>query len=138
MGTFGNRSLAVTGRLADGWIPSYGYAPPESVGGLRARIVEAARSAGRDPEELTYAYHVPVLIGRDSSAPGVVAGSADEVAERLASFTRLGFTALSLVPSGPDPSEQVELLARAVVPAVRALLNQRDPDRSETGAPPWA
>lgn len=124
LGTFGNRSLAVTGRLADGWIPSYGYAPPESVGGLRTRIVEAARSAGRDPEELTYAYHVPVQIGRGSSAaPGVVAGSADEVAERLASFTRLGFTALSLVPSGPDPREQAELLAREVVPAVRALLD---------------
>lgn len=29
LGTRGNRALALTGRLADGWIPSLGYAPPE-------------------------------------------------------------------------------------------------------------
>src|SRR5207237_809105 len=31
LGTFGSRALAVTGRLADGWIPSFGMAPPEVV-----------------------------------------------------------------------------------------------------------
>src|SRR5437764_7732489 len=31
LGTFGDRALAVTGRLADGWIPSLGSAPPDQV-----------------------------------------------------------------------------------------------------------
>jgi hypothetical protein len=32
----------------------------------------------------------------------------------------LGFTALNFIPTGPDPAEQAERLAREVVPAVRA------------------
>src|SRR5207244_2565335 len=31
LGTFGARSLALTGRLADGWIPSIEFAPPERI-----------------------------------------------------------------------------------------------------------
>src|SRR5215469_1167011 len=31
LGTFGPRALAVTGRLADGWIPSLGYMPVEEI-----------------------------------------------------------------------------------------------------------
>src|SRR5205823_11004692 len=50
LGTFGSRALAVTGRLADGWIPSFGMAPPEGVTRLRERVVAAARAAGRAPE----------------------------------------------------------------------------------------
>jgi alkanesulfonate monooxygenase SsuD/methylene tetrahydromethanopterin reductase-like flavin-dependent oxidoreductase (luciferase family) len=119
LGTYGNRALAVTGRLADGWIPSYGFAPPDEVVVLRQRVLAAARAAGRDPDRITFAYHVPVHVGA-SRNEGVVAGPADEVAERLAGFTRLGFQVLSLVPTGPDPREQVEVLARDVLPAVRA------------------
>src|SRR5207244_3795292 len=49
LGTFAPRGLAVTGRLADGWIPSLGYAPPDEVVGMRERVLDAARKAGRDP-----------------------------------------------------------------------------------------
>src|SRR5438552_3273160 len=43
LGTFGDRALAVTGRLADGWIPSHGFAPPEHVPAMRERVMSAAR-----------------------------------------------------------------------------------------------
>jgi len=43
------RMLALIGRLADGWVPSYGYLKePELLAG-NGRIDEAARAAGRDP-----------------------------------------------------------------------------------------
>lgn len=123
LGTFGPRALALTGRLADGWIPSFGVAPPEAVPAMRERIAAGAREAGRDPAEITCAYHVEVRLDeRPDPRPSVVTGPAEVVAERLAGFTALGFTALSLVPSGPDLPEQTERLATEVLPAVRALV----------------
>jgi alkanesulfonate monooxygenase SsuD/methylene tetrahydromethanopterin reductase-like flavin-dependent oxidoreductase (luciferase family) len=120
LGTFGPRALAMTGRLADGWIPSHGHAPPETIPALRNRIVTAALDARRDPDDITCAYHIQLnLNGPDE--PGVLTGSADQLAERLASFTKLGFTALSLVPVGPGRDEQLERIAAEIIPAVRAL-----------------
>jgi hypothetical protein len=111
----------VTGQLADGWIPSHGHAPPDRVTAMRERVLDAARSAGRDPAEITCAYHIEVrLTDRADPRPSIVSGPAGEVAERLIGFSRLGFTALSLAPSGPDPAEQAARLAAEVLPAVRA------------------
>src|ERR1700761_7772544 len=50
LGTFGPRALAVTGRLADGWIPSLGYRPVEEFTVMRRRIDVAAEAVGRRPE----------------------------------------------------------------------------------------
>jgi hypothetical protein len=70
---------------------------------------------------ITCAYHVEVQVGaRVDPVPGVVGGPAEVVAERLAGFARLGFTALSITPVGPDPAGQVERLAQEVIPLVRA------------------
>ena len=122
LGTFGPRALAVTGRLADGWIPSLGYAPPDEVVGMRERVLEAARSAGRDPSEITCAYNVEVRVDEHAESDvSVVSGSADAVAERLAGFAKLGFSAFNFMLSGPDADEQAERLATEVIPAVREL-----------------
>lgn len=121
LGTYGPRALAVTGRLADGWIPSYGSAPPDQVPALRDRLMQAATDAGREPAELTCAYHVRVAVNpRTPPDDGVVSGTPDEVAAQLRAFTKLGFTAFSLSPVGDDVAGQAELLAREVVPRVNA------------------
>jgi alkanesulfonate monooxygenase SsuD/methylene tetrahydromethanopterin reductase-like flavin-dependent oxidoreductase (luciferase family) len=121
LGTYGDRALALTGRLADGWIPSLAYAPPERVTVLRERVLAAAAAAGRDPAEVTCAYNVGVRVDEQAGAgPAAVAGAPDAVAERLVGFLRLGFTALNLIPVGPGEPEQVERLAREVLPALRA------------------
>jgi len=121
LGTYGNRALALTGRLADGWIPSLGYAPPERVVAMRERVLAAASAAGRDPAEITCAYNVGVRVDERAEArPDEVVGSPEVVAERLLGFLELGFTALSLIPMGPGQREQAERLAREVVPALRA------------------
>jgi alkanesulfonate monooxygenase SsuD/methylene tetrahydromethanopterin reductase-like flavin-dependent oxidoreductase (luciferase family) len=120
LGTFGPRALALTGRLADGWIPSLGMAPPDQIPAMRARIVQGARAAGRDPAAITCAYHLPVRVDEHAAAEeGVVTGSPEAVAEQLTAFTRLGFTAFNFQPTGPDRLEQIERLGREVVPALR-------------------
>jgi alkanesulfonate monooxygenase SsuD/methylene tetrahydromethanopterin reductase-like flavin-dependent oxidoreductase (luciferase family) len=124
LGTLGPRALELTGRVADGWIPSLGFAPPERVVGMRERVLAAARDAGRDPAEITCAYNVPVRVddrlrGGGEDDPGVVSGAPASVAERLAGFVALGFGALNLIPVGEDTGEQVERLATEVVPEVR-------------------
>ncbi|HEX6676258.1 MAG TPA: LLM class flavin-dependent oxidoreductase [Actinomycetes bacterium] len=121
LGTYGDRALGLTGRLADGWIPSLGFAPPERIPGMRERVLAAARDAGRDPGEITAAYNLLFRLDEHArAAPSVVAGSAGAVAEQLAGFLRLGFTALSVTPAGPGAGEQVERFAAEVIPAVRA------------------
>jgi alkanesulfonate monooxygenase SsuD/methylene tetrahydromethanopterin reductase-like flavin-dependent oxidoreductase (luciferase family) len=121
LGTYGRRALALTGQLADGWIPSLGYAPPEQIPGLRDRVLAAARAAGRDPDTITWAYNLSYRIDeRADPEPSVVAGAPEAVIERLRSFAELGFTAMNFIPVGPGQAEQIERLAREVLPALRA------------------
>ncbi|MDQ3782282.1 MAG: LLM class flavin-dependent oxidoreductase, partial [Actinomycetota bacterium] len=118
LGTFGDRALRVTGRLADGWIPSHGMAPPERAVVMRGRVRAAAEDVGRDPDDLTCAYNVEVRVGEPPPSPDSTAvwGSSPAVAEQLASFVELGFTTLNLKPVGPDRAEQLDLLAAEVLP----------------------
>jgi probable F420-dependent oxidoreductase len=130
LGTYGRRALAVTGQLADGWIPSLDYAPPEQIPALRERVLAAARAAGRDPDELTCAYNLSVRIDEHADPePSVVAGTPDAVTERLRSFAELGFTAMNFIPVGPGQQEQIERLAREVLPALRAAGTPRERGR---------
>jgi probable F420-dependent oxidoreductase len=115
LGTYGPRALRVTGELADGWIPSLGFAPPDQVPALRDRIHAAAVAAGREPDEITLAYNVGVHVGAEPR-PGVVSGPPQAVVEQLHGFAELGFTAFNLMPAGPDVSEQLHLLGRHVLP----------------------
>jgi probable F420-dependent oxidoreductase len=121
LGTYGARALDVTGRLADGWIPSLDYAPPERVKEMRKRILAVARDAGRQPDEITCVYNLTIRVDeRVNARPSVVWGPPEAVAERLVSFLHIGFTALNLIPVGPGGDEQTERLAREVIPQVRA------------------
>jgi probable F420-dependent oxidoreductase len=122
LGTFGPRALAVTGRLADGWIPSLGYAGPEEVVKMRERVLRAAGEAGRDPDEITCVYNVEARV--DESARGdaeTVAGPPEAVVERLTEFAQLGFSGFNfMLDGGREADEQAERLATEVMPALRA------------------
>jgi alkanesulfonate monooxygenase SsuD/methylene tetrahydromethanopterin reductase-like flavin-dependent oxidoreductase (luciferase family) len=121
LGTLGNRALDVTGRLADGWIPSLGHVSPEQVQVMRGRMLAAARAAGRDPAEITCAYNLQIrLEDRPGSHPEMVSGPPDAVAERLLEFAGMGFRTLNLIIAGPGDDEQLQRIAREVIPAVRS------------------
>ena len=121
LGTFGKQSLAVTGRVADGWIPTLEMAPPTAIPAMRDRIFDAAIRAGRDPKELTLVYNMEFRVDEPGKAsPHVVQGSARQLLEQLAGFVSLGFSAMNFIPSGPDPELQIERLAQEVLPLLRS------------------
>jgi alkanesulfonate monooxygenase SsuD/methylene tetrahydromethanopterin reductase-like flavin-dependent oxidoreductase (luciferase family) len=116
VGAYKPRMLALTGRLADGWVPSLPYAPPDRIPALRERLDDAARAAGRDPKEIRRVYNVVGAI--DGDADGL-RGTAAEWVEWLTSFAvDLGFDTLIFWPQG-DVVGQVERFAQKVAPAVR-------------------
>jgi probable F420-dependent oxidoreductase len=121
LGTYGPRALALTGRVADGWIPTLELAPPERVTVMRDRVLAAAREAGRKQEDITCVYNIDIRVDdRADEPPSVVAGPAEVVADRLRGFLGLGFTAINLCPVGPGLGGQAERLAGEVIPALRA------------------
>ena len=62
LGSYGPRSLGVLGRLANGWLPSSSYAPPERLPEMQQRIDDSALKAGRQPREIRRLYNIMGLI----------------------------------------------------------------------------
>jgi probable F420-dependent oxidoreductase len=123
LGTYGPKALDLTGRRADGWIPSMPYLPPRVARSRMGRVRAAAARAGRDPDALDYAYNVGVRIG--GSPPDdperQVAGEPEEVVERLLELTEIGFTVVNLWLGGRR-EEQLERLASEVLSPLRRLV----------------
>ncbi len=109
--------LGLIGRLADGWVPSLAYAPPEKLPELQGRIDEAATGAGREPKEIRRAYNISGRIGEGGD--GLLDGPVSQWVEELTRFAlELGMDTFIYWPS-EDRERQVELFAGEVVPAVR-------------------
>lgn len=49
LGAYQSRMLRLTGRVADGWIPSSPACPPEALGAANSIIDDAATASGRSP-----------------------------------------------------------------------------------------
>jgi len=119
LGTYGPRGLGLIARYGDGWIPSLPYCPPERFTDLRDVLRRKTEEAGRDPDELTYAYNMGVRVDeRAQKRDRVVIGGPDEVVDTLTGFARIGVTFFNLWPAG-DPPEQRERLVKEVVSALR-------------------
>ena len=117
IGGFGPRMLALTGRLADGWVPSSPYVPPERLGAAQARIDEAAAAAGRDPAAIRRLYNISGRIGPGGG--GFLDGPAGQWVEQLLPVvTDHGMDTLVLWPT-ESPARQLELFAAEVAPTLR-------------------
>jgi alkanesulfonate monooxygenase SsuD/methylene tetrahydromethanopterin reductase-like flavin-dependent oxidoreductase (luciferase family) len=114
------RALALTGRLADGWVPSLSWATPEIVPMLMRRVDEGAAGAGRDPAEVRRLYNISGRIA-DGQTKELLDGPVEHWIETLTGFAReLGFDTFIFWPS-EDPLAQIERFAEEVVPGLRAL-----------------
>ena len=121
LGGYRPRMLRITGRLADGWVPSLPYMPPEQIGEASARIDEAAVAAGRDPRDIRRVCNV---WGRITDGTTGAADQWEWPAERwVDTLTTLAVEhGIDSFPFGPagDAAGQLRRLAQEVAPAVRA------------------
>jgi alkanesulfonate monooxygenase SsuD/methylene tetrahydromethanopterin reductase-like flavin-dependent oxidoreductase (luciferase family) len=124
LGVLKPRALALAGRLADGWVPSLSYAPPEVVPEMQRRIDEAAAEAGRPPAEIRRVYNVSGEITGAPAGAELLHGPVDHWIETLTGFAlELGFDTFVFWPRG-DPSTQVDRFAKEIVPGVREAVER--------------
>jgi alkanesulfonate monooxygenase SsuD/methylene tetrahydromethanopterin reductase-like flavin-dependent oxidoreductase (luciferase family) len=118
IGAYKPRMLELTGRLGDGWLPSYGGAPPEAIPEMAKRVEEGAAQAGRDPGEVRRLYNVKGTIA-DGPVRERLHGPPEHWIETLTGFAvELGFGSFVFWPQD-EVVGQVERFAREVVPGVR-------------------
>jgi alkanesulfonate monooxygenase SsuD/methylene tetrahydromethanopterin reductase-like flavin-dependent oxidoreductase (luciferase family) len=117
LGTYGPRALALTGRLADGWLPSSSYAPPQRLPEMQQRINDAALSAGRLPQDIRRIYNVMGLITPGPVQDFLTAPVDYWVDELTRLVVEVGMDTFIYWPAD-DRLRQIELFAAEVVPAV--------------------
>ncbi|MEV0317317.1 LLM class flavin-dependent oxidoreductase [Streptomyces sp. NPDC050658] len=128
-GSVGPKSLATTGRVADGWIPGHAadWLSPryrES----RPVIDEAAAAAGRAPEDIATVYNIPGVITdaplaatRDAEGRWI-GGSVEQWTQELTgAVLEHGASGVVYFPVGDAPLDvTLSRWAEEIVPAVRA------------------
>ena len=122
LGALKPRMLRLTGRLADGWLPSLGRVTPDSIAGMNAVIDEAAEKAGRGAQSVRRMLNI--FGGHE-----YLRGTPAVMAERLAALTLDHGTSTFIL--GSDDPDELQRFAAEVVPAVRDLV-----DRERAGPPP--
>ena len=125
IGALKPRMLRLTGRKADGWLPSLGYMKPGEFAAGNATIDEAAVAAGRDPREIR---RIVNIVGRFAATNGgfLNGPSAQWVEELVPLVVENGVGTFILASDDPATLER---FAHEVAPAVRAAVE------AEVGAP---
>jgi len=100
LGAYRPRMISLVGRVADGWVPSFGYLQPSDLDELNKRIDDEARNAGRDPLAIRRVLNV-----------------GEQTAELLVGLT-IDHGMDTYIVSGEDP-EAMRRFATEVAPAVR-------------------
>ncbi|MFF4778906.1 LLM class flavin-dependent oxidoreductase [Microtetraspora fusca] len=135
-GSVGRKSLAATGRVADGWIP--GHAADwlsDRYRTSRPIIDQAAAAVGRDPHEIRTVFNLP---GRITDRPlpatrdregrwigGSVGQWVEELTEAVLEHRASGFTLFS-PEGGTQDLVSLGRWAAEVVPAVREAIAKED------------
>jgi alkanesulfonate monooxygenase SsuD/methylene tetrahydromethanopterin reductase-like flavin-dependent oxidoreductase (luciferase family) len=121
LGAYGPRILNLTGRKADGWIPSAVYMPPEEAAKASRKVNAAAEEAGRDPSRIRKVYNVGGLISSGSSEP--FHGSSHQWVDQLVEIVEtVGMNGFAYWPDD-DREDQIKRFAGEVVPEVRARIS---------------
>ncbi|MGH2630377.1 MAG: LLM class flavin-dependent oxidoreductase [Actinomycetota bacterium] len=128
LGAAGPKMLELTGRLADGWVPSSSWATPDRLEGMHGRIDDAAEAAGRDRSAVLRVYNV---FGRITDGPsvGFLDGPADRWIDDLTELATTFRMDAFVVGFDGVPDRPLRLFAEEVAPGVRDLV-----DRARKGA----
>jgi alkanesulfonate monooxygenase SsuD/methylene tetrahydromethanopterin reductase-like flavin-dependent oxidoreductase (luciferase family)/hemerythrin-like domain-containing protein len=130
LGAYKPRMLALTGRRADGWLPSLAYLQPGDLAAGNAIIDDAAAEAGRSPSEIRRLLN----IGGGGLPPA-------QRAEELAGLALADGVSVFIL-AGDDPDD-LRRFGEEVAPAVRELVaaersGPRSPAPPEPAPPPVA
>jgi alkanesulfonate monooxygenase SsuD/methylene tetrahydromethanopterin reductase-like flavin-dependent oxidoreductase (luciferase family) len=121
LGAYGPRALRLTGRLADGWVPSF-RGDLQSVIDMTGRLDDAAADAGRDPATIRRILNVGGTITDGGRTEGPFRGPPAQWVDQLTALAvAYGFDTFLLWADG---AEQLPRFAEEVVPAVRAAVAQ--------------
>ena len=120
LGAYGPRMVRLTGRAADGWLPSVPRLPLEEMLPRQQAIDDAARAAGRNPGDIRRIANVNGQI-TETSSEGFLRGPARQWVDDLRRLIEdYGFDTFIFWGEG-DPDEQLRRFAEDVVPRVREL-----------------
>ena len=115
IGAYKPRMLRLTGRKADGWLPSIGHLKPGEFATSSAIIDEAALAAGRDPREIRRIVNIG---GRFSAGGGgFLDGPAAQWVEQLLPYVVDGGVGTFILAS--DDPGTIRHFAEEVGPALR-------------------
>src|SRR6516225_2057749 len=129
VGGYKERMLRLTGELADGWLPSSPYAPPEQLAAMNAVIDAAAAGAGRPPAAVRRIYNIAGSF--DGSGGAFLQGPPKVWTEQLAGLALdEGMSGFVLMV---DDAATLERFAAEVAPAVRDLVTA---ERASTTSAP--
>jgi alkanesulfonate monooxygenase SsuD/methylene tetrahydromethanopterin reductase-like flavin-dependent oxidoreductase (luciferase family) len=132
-GSVGPKSLAVTGQLADGWIPPGGSDwLSQLYRESRPRVDDAAAAAGRDPAQIVDVYNfggriTPEPLAATRGEDGRwIGGSVQQWVDELTTAV-LDHDAAGFIYRSPDDTPADQALARwatEIVPAVREAITR--------------
>lgn len=121
LGAYGPRMLRMTGRLADGWLPSLGYlrGGVAELARLGEAVDEGAHAAGRDPGAVRRLVNLDARLAAERSDTFLV-GPPEQWVEQLAGLALdHGFSGFVLTG---DDERALAVLGGDVAPAVRELV----------------
>ncbi|MEQ7123798.1 LLM class flavin-dependent oxidoreductase [Actinopolymorpha sp. B11F2] len=129
LGAYKPRMLRLTGRAADGWLPSQPYAAPDTLAAMNDIIDDAAEAAGRSPGAVRRLYNITGSF--TGTGAEFLQGPPSVWVEQLAELAVTDGISGFILAVEPGGSADVERFAHEVAPAVRDLV-----DRERAGSPP--
>jgi alkanesulfonate monooxygenase SsuD/methylene tetrahydromethanopterin reductase-like flavin-dependent oxidoreductase (luciferase family) len=134
LGSYKKRMLELTGRLADGWLPSAPYAPPERLAGMNEVIDAAAAAAGRSTSDIRRMYNIAGTF--TGTGAEFLRGPVKVWVEQLAELALTDGISSFILMIDPGGDDDLRRFAEEVAPAVRELVTQEralgtEPRRSD-------
>lgn len=119
VGAYGPKALRMTGRLADGWVPSIRGDQLDKLAEMNDRVDAGAAEAGRNPASIRRVYNVNGTI-TDGASEGFLRGPVDQWVDQLSSLAT-DYRGQTFIFWG-EGDDQLRRFAEHVVPATRKAL----------------
>lgn len=119
VGAYGPKALRMTGRLADGWVPSIRGDQLDKLAEMNDRVDAGAAEAGRNPASIRRVYNVNGTI-TDGASEGFLRGPVDQWVDQLSSLAT-DYRGQTFIFWG-EGDDQLRRFAEHVVPGTRKAL----------------